>query len=336
MRGDGRQPRPEQRSPTIRSVAARAGVSKSLVSLVLQGSPRVSEQRREAVLRAVAELGYRPDPAARSLAERRTRTVGVVVDDLHNPWFVDVLDGLRPVLQEHGLRPLLGDGRSEPEVVGTLTQLRVDGLILVGTLPHDVGAATRGTPTVVAGGREPLLPHVDVVANDDAQGVRLAVRHLLELGHRRIAHVVGTGRVGELRRQSYESEMRAAGSIPFLALGDMTESGGQRAAHRLLRGPDRPTAVLAANDLSALGVLAVADELSLRVPQDLSLVGYDNTSLARIRHLSLTSVDNASAAVGSQAAEALVRRMAVPDAEATTRLLPPRLVVRNSTAPPAD
>ena len=121
------------RPPTIRTVAARAGVSKSLVSLVLQNSPRVSETKRRAVLKAVAELGYRPDPVARSLAERRTRTVGVVIDDLSNPWYVELLDGLRPVLHEHGLRPLLADGQTEPDAVQALSDLRVDGLVLVGT-----------------------------------------------------------------------------------------------------------------------------------------------------------------------------------------------------------
>ena len=126
------------RPPTIRTVAARAGVSKSLVSLVLQNSPRVSDEKRQAVLKAVAELGYRPDPVARSLAERRTRTIGVVIDDLSNPWYVELLDGLRPVLHEHGLRPLLADGRTEPDAVQALSDLRVDGLVLVGT-PTTVG-----------------------------------------------------------------------------------------------------------------------------------------------------------------------------------------------------
>ena len=135
------------RPPTIRTVAARAGVSKSLVSLVLQNSPRVSELKRQAVLKAVAELGYRPDPVARSLAERRTRTVGVVIDDLSNPWYVELLDGLRPVLHEHGLRPLLADGRNEPDAVQALSDLRVDGLVLVGT-PDGSRRSSRPTPWV--------------------------------------------------------------------------------------------------------------------------------------------------------------------------------------------
>ena len=115
------------RPPTIRTVAARAGVSKSLVSLVLQNSPRVSDEKRQAVLRAVTELGYRPDPVARSLAERRTRTIGVILDDLSSPWWTEILDGLRLVLHEHGLRPLLADGRTEPDAVEALSDLRVDG-----------------------------------------------------------------------------------------------------------------------------------------------------------------------------------------------------------------
>ena len=172
--GDGVADAVGDRPPTIRTVAARAGVSKSLVSLVLQNSPRVSEEKRQAVLKAVAELGYRPDPVARSLAERRTRTIGVVIDDLSNPWYVELLDGLRPVLHEHGLRALLADGRTEPDAVQALSDLRVDGLVLVGTPTTSAVDQVNGLgspiPTVVAGTREPLLPTVDVVANDDYRG----------------------------------------------------------------------------------------------------------------------------------------------------------------------
>ncbi|WP_337062894.1 LacI family DNA-binding transcriptional regulator [Kineococcus sp. G2] len=322
--------------PTIRSVAERAGVSKSLVSLVLQGSPRVGEDSRRAVLAAVAELGYRPDPAARSLAERRTRTVGVVLDDLRNPWFVDLLDGLRPALRAAGLRPVLADTRAEPDAARDLARLRVDGLVVVGTRDdlaavEEVAAAV---PTVLAGTRDAVRTPVDLVADDGEAGVRLAVEHLAALGHRRIAHVAGTGAVGRLRRRAFEDAARAAGATAEVAHADMTEDGGHRAALHLLRRPHRPTAVLAANDVSALGVLAAADDLGLRVPHDVSVAGYDDTALAALRRISLTSVDNRSAEVGRRAADLLLERLADPARPPRTLLLPPRLVPRSTTAAP--
>src|SRR4051794_16443380 len=328
------------RPPTIRTVAARAGVSKSLVSLVLQNSPRVSEEKRQAVLKAVAELGYRPDPVARSLAERRTRTIGVVIDDLSNPWYVELLDGLRPVLHEHGLRPLLADGRTEPDAVQALSDLRVDGLVLVGTptaaAVDQVNGLASPIPTVVAGTREPLLPTVDVVANDDYRGGRLATTHLLELGHRRIAHIIGEGEVGRLRRAGYEAVMTDAGLDAVSVPGDWTEATGQRVGYALLRHTDCPTAIVAANDLSAVGVLTAADELGLRVPEDLSVVGYDNTVFSKLHRLSLTTIDSHSAEVGHLAGRTLTARLDGGDGTAETRLLSPALIIRSSTGrPPA-
>jgi DNA-binding LacI/PurR family transcriptional regulator len=326
-----------RRPPTIRTVAARAGVSKSLVSLVLQNSPHVSEGKRQAVLKAVAELGYRPDPVARSLAERRTRTVGVVIDDLSNPWYVALLDGLRPVLHEHGLRPLLADGRAEPDAVQALVDLRVDGLVLVGTVSasaaDQVDALGHQIPTVVAGTREPRLTAVDLVANDDFQGGELATKHLLELGHRRIAHIVGEGEVGRLRRAGYEAAIAQAGLAPRCVEGDWTEAVGHRLAGALLAAPDRPTAIFAANDLSAVGVLAAADEMGLRIPGDLSVVGYDDSWFGRLGRLSLTTVNSHLAEVGQLAGRTLTARIDGERGTAGTRLLFPALVQRSSTGP---
>ena len=328
------------RPPTIRTVAARAGVSKSLVSLVLQDSPHVSPEKRKAVLKAVAELGYRPDPVARSLAERRTRTIGVVIDDLSNPWYVELLDGLRPVLHEHGLRPLLADGRTEPDAVQALSDLRVDGLVLVGTPSQSAVAQWNALgspmPTVVAGTREPLLPTVDVVANDDYRGGRLATMHLLELGHRRIAHIIGEGEVGRLRRAGYDVTVTDAGLSHACVPGDWTEATGRRVGSELLRQSNRPTAIFAANDLSAVGVLAAADELGLRVPDDVSVVGYDNTVFARLLRLSLSSIDSHIAEVGQVAGRTLTARINGDKGTAGTRLLSPELITRSSTGPPPE
>ncbi|MFE9995341.1 LacI family DNA-binding transcriptional regulator [Streptomyces avermitilis] len=329
--------------PTMRTVAERAGVSKSLVSLVLRGSEQVRPEKREAVLRAMAELGYRPNAAARSLSEQRTRTVGVLLNDLRNPWFVDLLDGLNSLLHDNGLHMILADGRLNRRIGQDLTRpfldLQVDGLIAVGTLPDPaaLGTAAARIPVVVAGTREPVLPGVDVVANDDEHGARLATEHLIGLGHRTIAHIAGYGAVGDLRRRSFEATMHAHGLADdaLVEPSDMTEEGGYRATVRLLSGPRRPTAVFAVNDIASVGALSAADELGLRVPRDLSVVGYDNTSISRLRHLWLTTVDTASHDVGRRAARCLLDRFTDPGRPAGVHLSTPTLEIRRTTAAPS-
>ncbi|MFE0326214.1 LacI family DNA-binding transcriptional regulator [Streptomyces sp. NPDC058960] len=332
------------RPPTIRDVAERAGVSKSLVSLVLRGSDQVRPEKRRAVLAAVEELGYRPNAAARSLSERRTRTVGVLLNDMRNPWFVELLDGLNSRLHDAGLRMLLADGhlnrRLGEDLTRTFTDLRVDGLIAVGTLPPSeaLRQAAARVPTVVAGAREPELPAVDIVANDDEHGASLATEHLIGLGHRRIAHIAGQGVVGALRRRSFETVMREHGleDSAIVEQGDLTEEGGYRAAVRLLSARPRPTAVFAFNDIACVGALSAAEELGLRVPRDLSLVGYDNTYLSRLRHLWLTTVDNGSHDVGRRAAGRLLERIADPARPAELVLTTPALEVRGTTSGPSS
>ena len=332
------------RKPTLETVAARAGVSKSLVSLVLRNSPKVSTASREAVMRAVAELGYRPNAAARLLAERQSRTVGVLLNDLHQPWFADMLDGLTPALQAGGKHILLGDGRIDRMMDETLTwsflDLGVDGLILAGSIPvsQAIFDIASKIPTVAVGGRGLGLdlPHVDVLANDNHLGGELAVRHLFDLGHTRIAHISGLpSTAGSLRMQGYEDTMRAVGlgGRILIETGDMTEEGGYRAAVRLLSRPDRPTAIFAANDLTCVGALSAAAALGVQVPGELSLVGFDNSLLARLRALWLTSVDSTPHAMGQQAARMLLARIERPDTPGQTQLMPPRLEVRGSSGP---
>ncbi|MFJ1968102.1 LacI family DNA-binding transcriptional regulator [Streptomyces sp. NPDC087903] len=332
------------RAPTIRDVADHAGVSKSLVSLVLRGSGQVRPEKREAVLRAVRELGYRPNTAARSLSEQRTRTVGVLLHDLRNPWYVDLLDGLNPLLHDHGLHMLLADARlnrrTGQDPAGPFLDLRVDGLVVVGTLPDPAAldAVAERVPVVVAGAREPVPSGVDVVAGDDEHGTRLVTEHLIGLGHSRIAHLAGFGAVGELRRRSFEATMRAHGLADEAVVepGDMTEEGGHRGTVRLLGRPRRPTAVLAVNDIAAVGALSAAEELGLRVPHDLSVTGYDNTSISRLRHLWLTTVDNAGHEVGRRAARCLLARFDAPRGAGRVHLTAPTLEIRGTTARPGD
>ncbi|MEO5780935.1 MULTISPECIES: LacI family DNA-binding transcriptional regulator [Arthrobacter] len=324
-------------------MALQAGVSKSLVSLVLNDSPLVRPDKREAVLTAIEALDYRPNTAARALVQVRTRAVGVILDDLRNPWFLESLRGVNEVLAENGLHMLLGEQRlgkaGGQSIVSTFLDRNVDGLILAGSMPQtaDLEDAARKVPTVVLSSRNFSLPGVDVVANDDEAGGRMAVEHLIALGHRRIAHVAGdSGRVARLREEGYRSTMRAHGLRPAVTRSGNTEEQGHASGMRLLRQADRPTAVFAVNDLAAVGVLDAAFELGLSIPGQLSVVGYDNSFLAGIGHINLTSVDAAGFGTGVAAGEALVRRIASPEAPGTETLLAPELVVRRSSAAPED
>lgn len=331
------------RPPTIRDVAALAGVSKSLVSLVLVGDPRVSETRRQAVDAAITELGYRPNLRARALSRSRTDSVGVLINDLGNPWFVDLLAGLATVLHSSGFSPILADGQTDRRIgvasVDTFLRQDVDGLVVLGITLEEAAviAAATQIPVVLAGTREPALTKGDIVVNDDVAGASAAARHLIELGHTRIAHLRGPGEIGRLRLEGFQATMSAAGldGERYIDTG-MSEDGGNAAARRLLTRRDRPTAIFAYNDMAALGVLSAADDLGLSVPADVSLVGYDNTFIARIRHISLTSVDTGNFAVGTQAGRFLVERMANPDLPNRLHLVPSSLEVRGSTAPPAS
>jgi DNA-binding LacI/PurR family transcriptional regulator len=330
------------RRPTLETVAARAGVSRSLVSLALRDSPRVSAASKQAVRQAAAELGYRPNAAARRLAEQRSHTVGVLLNDLRQPWFADMLDGLSPALHAGGKSMLLGDGRIDRMMDESLTwsflDLGVDGFVVAGSAPKSaaiIEVASR-IPTVAVGGVDLDLPRVDVLDNDNRNGAMLAVRHLLDLGHTRVAHISGgLGEAAKVRSQTYRDVMRAAGlgADVVVEAGDMTEEGGFRATVRLLSRPDRPTAIFAANDLSCVGALSAATELGVRVPEQLSLVGFDNSALARLRALWLTSVDGAADEMGRLAARTLLARMADPDAPKQVRLMPQRLEVRGSSGP---
>lgn len=328
--------------PTMRQVAERAGVSVALVSLVMRNAPNVSDRRRALVLQAADDLGYRPNVLARNLASRRTRTLGIVVNDLHNPFFAEVVDGVQSAVSAHGYRMLIGTGqhsrRGEAAAIETFLQFRVDGLILAGPVvaADAMERAARSAP-VVAIGRTVASTMLDTVNNDDAIGARLAVEHLVALGHRRIAHIGGgVGAGGAARLAGYHDAMHACGLGDHLAVvsGDFSEAGGAAAAQSLLASRQRPTAVFAANDLSAAGALNHVVGAGVRVPDDMSFVGYDNTGLAAMQHMSLTSVDQPRALLGEIATNLLLERLDHGRTGAVHHVLAPTLVVRRSSAPP--
>ena len=326
--------------PTMQQVAERAGVSLALVSLVMRDAPNVSDYRRQLVLDAAEELGYRPNVLARNLASRRTNTIGVVVNDLHNPFFAEIIDGIQAAADEAGYRILIGNGkrsrRGEAEMIETFLQFRVDGIITAGaTMPMSAIEAAAASTEIVLVGRTSRSRVIDSVNTDDVAGARLAVDHLVALGHRCIAHIDGgTGAGAEARRRGYSKAMADHGLSDDIVIGggDFSEAGGYHAASELLERSRRPTAIFAANDLSAAGVLDRVEDAGLVVPDTMSIVGYDNTALAAMQHMSLTTINQPRDELGRLAVKYLLERFQKARTESVHHVIAPTLVTRRTSS----
>jgi DNA-binding LacI/PurR family transcriptional regulator len=331
-----------RRRPTILDVAALAGVSKSLVSMVIRGDEGVSPERRQAVLDAIARINYRPNAMARGLVQRRTRIVGLVVSDLRNPFFGGVVTGIQEHALQSGYRILISTGERrvdlEEEAIESFLELRVDGLILATSQIDDaaIARAAASVPVVVLN-RETADEASDSITNDNLMGAEIAVEHLHSLGHRHIAHVQGgPSASGRARREGYQRAMEELGLGDEVRIvdGGFTEDGGYRGARALLAREPLPTAIIAANDLCAIGVLNALEEAGLSLPNDVSLVGYDNTSLAALRHVSLTTIHQPGEDMGKLAVARLLERIHDGRTEPRHDIVSPSLVVRSTSGPP--
>jgi len=320
----------------MEDVADRAGVSRSLVSLVMRGSTRVSESSRYKVVQAADELGYRPNMLARNLASGRTNTFGLVLDDFQNPYFTEVAEGAALGAAEAGYEVLVNSGwqrpRGETAALDALLARQVDGLIVVGartsldTLERfatQVAMVSINGPADAAG--------FDSVNNDEKVGAELIVDHLVDLGHKRIVHIDGgAGSGAPERRSAFTAAMLHHGLAPLCVDGEFDERAGLDAAASLLALHEPPTAIFAANDLCAVGVLGELARRGVKVPDDISVVGYDDTALAALGTVSLTTVDQPRRHHGAMAAELLLERVN-GRSEAVHRFAEPRLVVRSTT-----
>ena len=329
--------------PTILDVAREAGVSKSLVSRVMQNSPLVSSSSRAAVLSAAKKIGYRPNAAARTIVSRRSNTIGLVVSDFNNPFVSDVIEGVDSAARAGNVRVVMMGGNrhalTERDAIRALLEMRVDGLILAcPTLPtRDISSLSTQVPTSIIA-RTSGSSVIGSVTNDDRLGADLVVQHLIDLGHHRIAHIDGGDVAGARpRREGYRRAMIDRGLQESVRIvhATCTEAGGEAGMRELLEDPnDHPTAVFAANDFAALGALQVLDEMGLRVPEDVSIVGYDNTWLADIHRLDLTTVDQPRREMGIIAAESVLERVIDNTAAVRHEVLQPKLVVRRTTSAP--
>lgn len=326
-------------------VARRAGVSRALVSIVFRGVPGASEATRERVLAAARELDYRPDTRASRLGSSRTRTLGVTFSVGH-AFHGDLLESLYREADGAGYELVLSGvtpTRSEEAAVETLLAERCEGIVLLGSSqsPAQLTRLAERVP-VVSVLRPAPGADVGVVRTDDAAGLRLAVEHLRGLGHSRIALLDGGRTAGAAeRRRGYRSALRSSPALAETVLpGGLSELEGAAAARAFLdlSPRERPTAVTAFNDRCAIGFVDVVRQQGLRVPDDVSVVGFDDITEAGYPHVALTTVRQDAERLGAETVRALADRL---DGSAVTTVAParvvvePGLVVRSSTARPA-
>jgi DNA-binding LacI/PurR family transcriptional regulator len=326
--------------PTQEDVARKARVSRALVSLVMRGEPNVSEQRRRRVLRAAEELGYRPNAYARSLASKRLDTIGVLINDVTNPYFGGVYSSLATAAEDAGFDLLVAPGTrsatKESALVRTLLEHRVAGLALLSPLmpTKELRSLTASWPTVLIG-RDTSIAGVDVVTTDEQQAARLVLEHLTAQGHRDIVHITGgSNRPAQDRAKAYRAVMRELGLQPREVAGAFTHEAGQQAAREIAAMTPPPTAVVAANDLIAVGAMGVFESHGLSVPDDISVVGYDDSQIARLDLVQLTSVCQGVDQFGAAAVELLVNRIDDPDTPRLVQRIETTLVERRTTRPP--
>ena len=323
---------------TIRDVAARAGVSSATVSYVINDKGGVGVETAERVRAAAAELDFKPNAAARSLATRRTGLVGVVLGNgcghpgLTLTFFGPVLEAISRRLPERGYEALLV-GPADVEVPG-----RVDGAILVGVGEDDPimrELAEAEVPCVGVDFETDALP-CGYVGSDNDKGVRLVLRHLCALGHRRIATIAGAPQTlaGAERLAAFHREAHALGlDVPseYVRLGDFSSASGYREAQVLMTLPDPPSAIVAASDLMALAALQAVRDFGFEPGRDVAVVGFDDLEAAGLSHPRLTTVRQNRDALGAQAASAVIEMIEHPDASPPRKLLPVELVVRASS-----
>lgn len=324
---------------TLDMVAQLAGVSPSTVSRILNGTAVVGDEKKRAVDAAIKKLRFRPNPMARGLAGGRTMSIGVLTQTISSPFYGEALYGIEDRLEQAGYIPLFVSGHwheaEERKAIELLLARRVDGVIvLAGRTSNEVLKAYAKSVPLVVVGRDLKAPRLFSFGFDNRQGGLLATRHLIESGHRRIAFISGVRdhEDAQEREAGYREALQQAGigfDPTLVAEGDYTEAGGLLAVNRLLDNRAPFTAIFAANDQSAIGAALGLYRRQVRVPDDVSLVGFDDVAPAKYSIPPLTTVRQSVYEMGSQAAAAV---LALLSGETPVVALPqPQLVPREST-----
>jgi DNA-binding LacI/PurR family transcriptional regulator len=335
--------KPKRRRVTIREVAEDAGVSVAAVSKVLRDAYGVSDALRAKVRASMERLGYRPHAAARGM-RGQTYTLGLMLPDLRNPFFADIMAGINAALERTQYQPLLGISQSavstEEALVDAIIDRQMDGLIFVGPRLHaeQIVSTAQRIPTVAVGFHMPDAEAFDTVNNDDVLGARLVVRHLAEAGYHNIAMLSLKVDPPDRLAVTGQRELGYRKTMADLGLGEhinvirahQSLREAQVTARHLLEGPKRPDAIFCWTDFIALEVISIARELGLDVPGDVAVVGYDNTMFCDFAQNSLTSVDQSGELLGLQAARLLIERIK-GRREAEHFVVTPRIVARASS-----
>jgi LacI family transcriptional regulator len=336
------------RMATIKEVAKRARVSVGTVSNILSDLVPVSPKLRDRVMTAIKELDYHPSHIARSLKIRQTKMLGMIIPDITNPFFPQLVRGAEDAALKHGylLVTFNTDDRVDREerVLSVLRARRVDGILLV--IAHNTARSLHIERTIDAGvplvclDRIPSGIKVDAVATDNKKGAEVCVRHLISAGHKRIAMITGPMdvRTAQDRLDGYKVALRQARMRvdPELVLhGDYHLESGYRLAKDLLLRRNRPDAIFASNGMMALGVVKALEETRLRCPEDISIAAFDDLPMADVYRPHLTAVAQPAYETGRRGAELLIRRIENLETNAKTIeiLLDPELKIRESTAP---
>ncbi len=332
--------------PTIYDVARLAGVSTATVSRALNGTARIAPATQAAIDAAVEQLGYRPNSIARSLVTKSTQTIALLLPDISNPFYAALVSGIQEYVLSHDHTMLLctteGNAAREEQYLHLLRAKQVDGALVDGlVLPADrLSRFVRDGFPIVCLDRDIASAAIPVVQVDNHMGGKLATQHLVVLGHKRIAHITGVPSLGisKERQAGYAEALETAG-IGFdqrlVAIGTFSEDGGYRAARDLLLMSPGLTAIFAANDLTAVGALNAIAESGRRVPDDVSVVGFDDLRLASYTSPPLTTVRQPATRIARLASELLIGLTRGEEVGQMRHLLEPSLVVRSSTAPPA-